>query len=333
MDKRAGVGTYAPAPPAPFAPPPIPIIRAPEIPKPAVWEASVAAGAGSAAGLEEASRTRPFSGPLSDATQPERESSKPVPEPGSGGRFLRSQSDTLENATGYSYADEVEQGIACAKCTHGHLRAMAASSKEAEAAVLVGDPDRARALTARVLAESAVLREYDWTPAKVRNTPDEERRLVEQAMPCVRDAERQADGPPKELVLAWGSLDESVRFARSSRLSDQDKAEIETRLRRYYDTADMAERVLAAPNIRDNLEDREAKRVAAQHLREARHALEAGSPYDAAVLEEASAHLEAAAVAMTPVPSPERAQRLAETCRTCRTEFEDSYLDLIRSRR
>jgi len=329
MDKAAGVGQFAPPPmtlqapaftPPTFAPPKIPSLTA------------MAAGAAvSAVAVEEApsqERAREAqkgaSTPLDDRS-PMDESEVPLKTPQNGGASA--------DPASYSYADEVADGIACAKCTHGHLRAMAAAAREAAQAAEQGQEERARALTARVLAESAVLKEYDWQPAKVARTPEPERHLVEQAMPCVRDAEREAEGPPHELVLAWGSVDEAVRFARSPRLTDSDRREIEARLRRYYDTADMAERVLAAPAIRDTPQDREAKREAARHLREARHALEAGSPYDPQTLETASAHLEAAAVAMTPAPDPERAKRLADTCYVCRRDFEDGYLDLIRSQR
>jgi hypothetical protein len=237
------------------------------------------------------------------------------------------------DAAAYSYADEVEAGTACAKCTHGHLRTMAAAAGQAHATLLGGDAEASRRFTARVAAEAAVLREFDWTPKKVRNTPPAERRLVEAAQPCVADALRQLDGPPKEVVLAWGSVDEAVRFARSPRQTERDRQEIEWRLRRYYDVADLAERVLAAPALRADVAERQARRDAARHLREARHVLERADPYSADALEEASAHLEAAAVALTPTPDPDRARALAQICRHCRSEFEDGFLDEMRHRR
>lgn len=329
MDKAAGVGAFAP-PPLTYAPPQF---QPPALPVPKIPSLGAAAGGAAAASVlteEATSQTRPSEAqgstlPPLESQSPMAASEPPLKSPQIGAEF--------SDNSGYSYAEEVAEGIACAKCTHGHLRAMAAAASSAEQAVRQGDADTARSMVARVLAESAVLKEYDWQPAKVRRTPEPERRLVEQAMPCVREAERAAQGPPKEVTLAWGSIDEAVRFARSPRLTDSDRREVEARLRRYYDTADLAERVLAAPNIRDTMQDREAKREAAQHLREARHALEAGDPYAADTLEVASAHLEAAAVALTPPPTPEQARRLAEQCRVCRTDFEDGYLDLLRSQR
>ncbi len=227
---------------------------------------------------------------------------------------------TLSTTTSSSYSDQVAQGIACLACTRGHLATMAAAAATAQQAVARGDPETARRQWVVIASEADALVAYDWHPDKLAVTPPADAAIVEALRPCV-EAVRTAIPTPASVGTAYGSLVEARRFARSERVTDRDRQEIEVRLAEVDASGNYAERVEWAD--RDDV---------AQALRAGRHVLDGADPYDPGALGAAAAHYERAAVAVTPAPTAEAAAAVLAQCTTCRDEFYQRYFAAMRVR-
>lgn len=313
-------------PPPPFAPPPFaaaPFARMPDPPTPPdppriVIEPPKALPAPSA---PPSSTPMAVDAPGAAETQsPPVDRQSPIP------------ASEISLATGYeggiSYSRDVAQGIACAACTKDHLATMAGAAKALTHAQAAGDEAAVRYHLARIAAEAAALERYDWTPEKIAATPPDKLRPVEAVQPAVRDLAAQLPTPP-DLALAWGALDECIRFA-EGRPTDRDRQEIATRLADVDEKMNTTERVTLSPEWAGELDPATVDQ-ARQAIRAARHALEQGDPFDLATLKPASAQLSRAAVAMTPPLDAEQARQLAARITATQQRFYATYFGLERS--
>lgn len=231
----------------------------------------------------------------------------------------------------FSYSDEVAAGTACANCLRKHLGAARGAARAAAESARAGDSDQARLHLARAAAEISVLKRYDLTPEKIAATPAAHRAPIERTLPCVEDLARQFP-TPADVATAWGAADEAIRFARSTAPTDRDRAEISLRLQDVDAFAAVTERLWLGPENVDQLlatlppEQHAEARGARDQLRAAGHVLDRGDPTAAATLEEASGHLARAAAALTPAPTVQQAEAIAEACDSCQKEFYRAYL-------
>lgn len=227
-----------------------------------------------------------------------------------------------------SYAAEFDTAIACVPCTRGHLSAMAIAAQEAARA----DEDRAaRAQLLRVAGEALVMRHYDWTPEKLARARPADRAAIEEIRPAVEEILAALPPAPHHLVLAWAAVDESLRFARSPRPSDQDRQQVELRLRDAEAWLNYAEREALAPQ-RLSADQMAAARRALPLIREARHRLVSAAG-ELEALELVAARLHAALIELTPSLDAEARQHLAARCRECRDRFYARILANMRARR
>jgi len=228
-----------------------------------------------------------------------------------------------------SYAAEMEDtGIACVPCTRGHLSAMTVAADQAAA---TRDETERRRLLARVAAEALVMRQYDWTPLKLANARHDDRAAIQEVMPHVDAITRDLPMAPAPLVLAWASVDESLRFARSPKPTDADRREVEARARDAEANLNYAERELLAPHRLEPHQVEAARRVLPL-LREARHKLTTQG-YELEALEFAATRLAAAVTELTPPVTEEQARQVATLCRQCRDRFYRRVLAQMRERR
>lgn len=244
--------------------------------------------------------------------------------------------DTGLPDSGWSYSDEVEGGIACANCLRKHLGAVVAEAEKAQERAAAGDDHAAREHMARAAAELAVLERYDLTPEKIASTPRERRGPVEASLPHVHHLRDMARAhTPDEMAIAWGAVDESVRFARSTRPTERDAQEVAVRLRDADAYAAFAERDLLGPeHVRDVAArlpevQRQEALTARDHIRAAGHVLDRGNPMVPQTLEEASTELSVAAVALTVPPTPEDAQAFLSAAREAQRTFYREYLAML----
>lgn len=251
-------------------------------------------------------------------------------------RKTHARPSVSEASEAYSYSDEVAAGVACANCLRKHLGTVVAEAEAAQAAVLAGDERGARAHMAKASAELAALDRYDLTDEKIRATPADRRGPITASLPYVAHL-RSLTATPDEVALAWGAADESIRFARSTNQTDRDRQEIALRLRDVDSYAAYTERDLLGPsNVRRVLAalpaSQQAEAAGARDsLRAAGHALDRGDPTSAQTLDAASAHLEAAAVALTPPPTPDEAAAFLAAAKEAQAQFYDSYLAMMQA--
>lgn len=225
-------------------------------------------------------------------------------------------------STGVSYSDQVAQGIACLNCTRGHVATAKTAAQAAVEALHAGDESEARRQWAIVAAEYDALAQFDWEPGKVQASPPEDQAIIAQVQDCVTQA-RAAIPTPRSVALAWGSANESERFAVSTRFTDRDAAEIRDRLQAIDAQGNYAERV-ELPQV-THAEGLAAKKA----LRNGRHVLDEAGTVDGLYRPEtwaqASQHFEAAAVALTPTPTLAQAQAVATQCSSCAEQFYQGY--------
>lgn len=223
-----------------------------------------------------------------------------------------------------SYAADVADGIACAACTKDHLATMAGAAK---ALTHTTDPTMQRYQLARIAGEIAALEQYDWTPEKIAATPADKLRPVEAVQPAVRQLQAQL-ATPSDIALAWGALDECIRFA-EGRPTDRDRSEIAQRLQDIDERMNYLERVTLAPEHTANLDPAVVDQTR-EALRLTRHTLEQGDPFALATLKTASAQLSQAAVALTPPVDSATAQQLATHIQQTQRQFYRAFFNLER---
>lgn len=231
-------------------------------------------------------------------------------------------------SAGDSYSAEIEDtAVACVPCTRGHLSAMAIAAAQAESST----GEERRAQVARVAAEALVLQQYDWRPAKLARSRPEDRAAIEEIRPEVEATVESIPMAPRHLVLAWAATDESLRFARSRKPTDQDRREIETRMRDAEAWLNYAEREELAPH-RVPPEKRTEAREALALLREARHQL-VTEGYELPTLEAVAVKLQRAVVLLTPDIDDTTASGLRRRTRATLDRFHSRILQTMRMRR
>ena len=225
-----------------------------------------------------------------------------------------------------SYAAEFDTSVACLPCTRGHLSAMAVAAEAAAQAADRGDDATARKNLARLAGEAVVMERFDWTPEKMAKATPEDRAIIERVIPQVHELVAATPTAPVEVVGAWSAVDESLRFARSSRPTAEDHAEIHARVSDAEDLANYAEREVLSPSGAAQLsaEQRRTAREALQHMRTARHTLTDADALDLPTLEAISTEFEQATVLLTPTPAPEQAKEIAARARAVRRSLDDA---------
>ena len=216
--------------------------------------------------------------------------------------------------------------IACAACTRSHLSTMAGATDD----LLAGGPESRLAL-ARIAAEATALRQYDLSPDRLARTPAGDRAIVDPVVGEIDALLASMPKAPDPLLLAWASADEAARLARDMKDPVNDPRQVQERMDVAEAKMSYSERELLAPG-RIHPDQRDSARMAARHLRDARHILSDNTPGDSSALEQIAAHLQAAAVLMTPEPTPRQAQAVAHQVNTTKGAFQDRLLTAMAAR-
>jgi hypothetical protein len=225
-----------------------------------------------------------------------------------------------------SYAVEMDDApTACINCTRRHLWEMRLAAQKAAEAAQAGDTEEARRRTLRVVGEGLALRRFDWTPEKIDRVKGRDTKAILAAAPHVMEVLSTAPQPPQQLALAWASLDEAMRFARSPRPTDRDRAEINLRLDEAgAQISDCESEVL--PSLDD--QDRQWLEQVLPGLRTIRHSvvehLNGRKEMSRDELDAAERYLHQVAVELTPAPDPDTARRLAEKAAAAEREFKQA---------
>ena len=225
-----------------------------------------------------------------------------------------------------SYASEFDTSVACLPCMRGHVSAINVAANETVACLERGDVEGAKKNLARLAGEAVVFERFDMTQEKLANTPPEDLAIIQSIAPQIRSLVQQMPTAPLEVVGAWSAVDESLRFARSSKPTDKDFAEIHERVADAEDLANYAEREVLSPSGAASLlpEQKDAAREALQHMRHGRHTLTDAQTLDLPTLEAISTELEQATVLLTPTPEPEQAKEIAAQAKAIRKSLDDA---------
>lgn len=222
-----------------------------------------------------------------------------------------------------SYSEDVAQGIACINCLRQHLGTMQSSAEQL--------PNR-QAL-ARITAEYHILMRYDLTVEKIAATPEPHQTVVRQTVQQLQPIGQQLSAAtPQAIALAWGALDESIRFARSNPRAARDQAEIALRMADVDAYGSYVERVVLAPENRPllkrqfpNYTDADWEQ-AANTLREARHTMDQDPELSLTTLNIASAQFAQVAQILTPEWSAGQSQTFYRSISQVRKQFAQSML-------
>lgn len=228
-----------------------------------------------------------------------------------------------------SYADDVAQGIACINCLRQHLGTMQSAADQ------LPTPEA----LARIAAEYHVLLRYDLTAEKIAATPEPHQTVVRQTVQQLQPLGQQlATATPQAIALAWGALDESIRFARSNPRTARDQAEIALRMADVDAYGSYVERVLLAPENRVALRrqyphytDAEWEQ-AANLLRKARHIMDQDPTLSLATLTTASAQLAQVAHMLTPQWSVDQSQAFRQSITQVRKQFAQAMLTAMQQK-
>lgn len=223
---------------------------------------------------------------------------------------------------GTSYAAQIDTSIACLPCLRGHAVGAAAAGERAQAAFDRGDMDAVREAIVQAAGEIAAFREWDLTEEKLAATPPDTLRVIQDTLPVLEQSTQAPALPPLTVLAAYAGLKETPRFARSAKPTDEDRRQIALRVLPALHWCDDAERIGLAPEALAKMRPEERKRAAdaADEIRQARHLIVRAdeAPPTAKALEDATAHLFRAAVALTPEPTPEQVQALYEGTRAAK---------------
>jgi hypothetical protein len=208
---------------------------------------------------------------------------------------------------------------------------MAMAAEEGARLASVGDERGARVQFARVVGEAVIMDALDWSPDKMARARPDDRTAIEEIMPRVRALVARTPAAPRHVVLAWSSIDEALRFARSPRATNADRQEVIRRVRITEDGMNYSERMILSPEGLQVLlaglpeSQHEEARLAGPTMREARHRL-VSSQYELPALEFIAAKLQTAVVALTPPIAPGIAADLAREYREVRMAFDRRIL-------
>lgn len=233
-------------------------------------------------------------------------------------------------AEAWSYGESVPTAHSCVNCVRKHLGTSTEALKAAQSAAAAGNEGEARRQLVRAAAELHALEAFDLTPELLAATPEADRAVVSRIQPCLRTVMAQLP-TPKEAALAFGSLDEGLRFAASPKQTDRDRAELVRRVQVTDSLGPFLERSLLSPSAVDPAH-REQAWAARDAIRNGSHALDESQLQDVGKLESAIASYEQAAIVLTPVPDAKALQRLAEDCSTCQSQFYAGYLERLKSK-
>lgn len=218
---------------------------------------------------------------------------------------------TVEDAgqVGESYAAEWEDlSIACAPCTRRHLSTITEATKVGAA---TSDPGERRENFALAAGEALVWMEYDVTGEKLAKANPRDRAAIAQAVHNMQPVVTSMPMAPRQVVLAWATVGEAARFARSPKPTDRDLAQVNIRMRDVDGMAGYLDSIFAA-------DPRWQPHLAA--IRQARHRW-TREGYTPEALAQAETALHDATVAMTPDLSDAEAQDVARKARSARDSF------------
>jgi len=228
-----------------------------------------------------------------------------------------------------SYSEDVAQGIACINCLRQHLGTMQSSAEQ------LPSP----AALARISAEYHILMRYDLTAEKIAATPEPHQTVVKQTVQQLSPIGQQlSTATPQAIALAWGALDESIRFARSNPRTARDQAEIALRMADVDAYGSYTERVILAPENRPALQRQFPSytdadwEMAANTLREARHLMDQDPGLSLATLNAASAQFAQVAIILTPQWSAEQSQTFQQSITLARKQFAQSMLAAMQNK-
>lgn len=228
-----------------------------------------------------------------------------------------------------SYSDDVAQGVACINCLRQHLGTMQSSADE------LPSP----AALARIAAEYHILMRYDLTAEKIAATPEPHQTVVKETVQQLQPIGQQlSTATPQAIALAWGALDESIRFARSNPRTTRDNAEIALRMADVDAYGSYVERVILAPENRVALkrqfpgyEDADWEK-AANTLREARHTMDQDPGLSLPTLNIASAQFAHVAQTLTPEWSVTQSQAFRQSIAQVRKQFAQAMLQAMKTK-
>jgi hypothetical protein len=235
-----------------------------------------------------------------------------------------------------SYAGTIDTGVACLPCFRRHVSTATTAAEHAAAAAARGDTRQAREESVRAAGEVLLFGLYDYTPQKIAATDPATMGVIDAALPTLLQAAEALPQPPLPALAGWASVNEAVRFARSEEPDAGDTEQIALRLRPALRWLDETESLLLAPERTAALPpaQRQAARTAADELRQARHYLApGGAPLTADGLEQASAHFFAAAVALTPPPTPGSVEQARALAAEARDALDDHLMARMRAGR
>jgi len=210
---------------------------------------------------------------------------------------------------GESYAAEWEDlSIACAPCTRRHLSTIAEASKVGAA---TSNPQERRENFALAAGEALVWQEYDVTADKLAKANPRDRQAIGQAVHNIQPATQALPMAPRQVVLAWATVGEATRFARSRKPTDRDRVQVNLRMRDVDGMAGYLDSTYAAdPAWQPHLDE----------IRKARHRW-TREGYTPEALAQAETAFHAATVAFTPDLSDAEAQDVARKARSARDAF------------
>ncbi len=232
-----------------------------------------------------------------------------------------------DGGAAYSYAAEMDRdpSTACINCTRRHLWEMRVASEKMAEAAARGDDLEARRRALRVIGEGLALHRFDWTDAKLANVKSREGGAIAAAAPHVGAILATAPQPPQQLALAWSSLDEALRFARSPVPTESDRMQIDERLDETGAMiSDCESEVL--PRLPD--EDRQWMERVLPDLRSIRHSvvehLNGRQELGKDEIAQAEQYLHQVALEMTPAPDAATARALAQRAAAAERDFKQA---------
>ena len=229
--------------------------------------------------------------------------------------YLRSDTPSSTVSAMDSYSAEIENtAVACIPCTRSHLSTMKESAVNA---TKTSGRKRNEELV-RVLGEALVLQRFDWEPAKMAKASQADQAKLKAVHPKVLALTKKIRAS-KTLVLAWASVDESLRFAGSKQITPTDHEEINVRVTEAEALLNYAEREELSPT---KTTDEKAAKVR-DKIREARHHL-ATHDRDLKNLQIVSVKLHEAAVDLTSDHTDEEVLVISTEATAIRDEFYSS---------
>ena len=210
---------------------------------------------------------------------------------------------------GESYAAEWEDlSIACAPCTRRHLSTITEATK---VGATTSDPQTRRENFALAAGEALVWMEYDVTAEKLAKANPRDRAAIAQSVHNMQPVIQSMPMAPRQVVLAWATVGEAARFARSAKPTERDAAQVNIRMRDVDGMAGYLDSTYAGDP---------AWQAHLAAIRQARHRW-TREGYTPEALAQAETALHAATVDMTPDISDAEAHDVAKKARAARDAF------------